>query len=265
MTKHSFRLQDVTGDARILARSAYGYDWNYFTDDEVVIFGTGDDGQLLWSTADASNNALVLALGDTNQSLHITDVEAKSTDWDVSAETNPTLYIHSNTTPATDYLAIGRHDGTTGYIDMVGGTTLAMQISGSTVASITSTSVTVNGSLTSSASIRGVGYSTGAGGTITQQTGKSTGVTLNKATGQITMNGEALAASTTISFTLTCSAIAATDIVLLNHISGGTAGAYTLNAQAGSGSALINVRNVTSGGLSEAIVIAFAVVKAVTS
>lgn len=111
----------------------------------------------------------------------------------------------------------------------------------------------------------GIGYATGAGGTVTQATNKSTGVTLNKITGQITMNNAALAAATIVSFTLTNTTIASGDVLVLNHISGGTAGAYTLNAQSGSGTASINVRNATAGSLSEAIVIAFAVIKAVTS
>lgn len=111
----------------------------------------------------------------------------------------------------------------------------------------------------------GVGYATGAGGTVTQATAKNTGVTLNKITGQITMNNGSLAASSIVSFVLTNSCIAAGDVLVLNHISGGTAGSYTLNAQSANGSATINIRNNTAGALAEAIVIAFAVIKAVTS
>ena len=106
------------------------------------------------------------------------------------------------------------------------------------------------------------GYIAGEGGTVAQSSSKSTAVTLNKRCGQITMNGAALAAATTVSFTLTNSTIAATDLLVLNHVSGGTAGSYLLNAQAAAGSASINVRNITAGSLSEAIVIGFAVVKA---
>ena len=109
------------------------------------------------------------------------------------------------------------------------------------------------------------GYVAGEGGTVTQATRKSTGVTLSKKCGQITMNAAALAADTTVTFTLTNTEVVATDIIILNHVSGGTAGAYLLNAQAGSGSASINVRNITSGSLSEAIVIGFAIIKAVVS
>jgi len=107
------------------------------------------------------------------------------------------------------------------------------------------------------------GYVTGDGGAVTQATSKSTGVALSKKCGQITLNGAALAADTTVSFTLTNTTVAATDIIVLNHVSGGTAGSYLLNAQAAAGSVSINVRNITSGSLSEAIVIGFAVVKAV--
>jgi hypothetical protein len=109
------------------------------------------------------------------------------------------------------------------------------------------------------------GYVAGEGGTVTQATSKSTGVTLSKKCGQITMNAAALAANTTVTFTLTNTEIVATDIIILNHVSGGTAGSYLLNAQAGSGSASINVRNITGGSLSEAIVIGFAIIKAVVS
>lgn len=109
------------------------------------------------------------------------------------------------------------------------------------------------------------GYVTGEGGTVTQATSKSTGVTLNKKCGQITMNNAALGADTTVSFTLTNSTIAATDLLVLNHVSGGTTGSYLLNAQAGAGTASINVRNITAGSLSEAIVIGYAVIKAVTA
>jgi hypothetical protein len=109
------------------------------------------------------------------------------------------------------------------------------------------------------------GYATGSGGTVTQATSKATGVTLSKPTGQITLDAAALAASTTVSFTLTNTVIEAGDILIMNHISGGTAGSYLLNAQSAAGSASINVRNISLGSLSEAIVIAFAVIKAVAA
>ena len=116
------------------------------------------------------------------------------------------------------------------------------------------------GNLGYNATTGAFGYLNGTGA-ITQATNKATGVTLNSPSGQITLNGDALAADTTVSFTLTNSSITANDVLILNHISAGTAGSYLLNAQAAAGSASINVRNITAGSLSEAIVIGFAVIQ----
>jgi hypothetical protein len=116
------------------------------------------------------------------------------------------------------------------------------------------------GNLGYNATTGAFGYLNGTGA-ITQATNKATGVTLNSPSGQITLNGDALAADTTVSFTLTNSSITANDVLILNHISAGTAGSYLLNAQAAAGSAIINVRNITAGSLSEAIVIGFAVIQ----
>ncbi len=129
----------------------------------------------------------------------------------------------------------------------------------------TGTSLAVTGLLKSSSATAGVGYATGAGGTVTQATSKSTGATLSKASGQVTMHNAALAADTIVSFVLTNTAIAATDVLVLNHVSGGTVGSYTLNAQCAAGSATINVRNNTAGSLGEAIVFTFVLIKGVTS
>lgn len=109
------------------------------------------------------------------------------------------------------------------------------------------------------------GYGAGAGGTVTQATNKSTGVTLDTRCGQVTMNNAQLDAATAVSFTLTNSQIAATDLLIINHVSGGTTGAYLFGARAAAGSATVTVRNVSAGNLSEALVLGFAVIKASTT
>jgi hypothetical protein len=111
-----------------------------------------------------------------------------------------------------------------------------------------------------------IGYTTGAGGTVTQQTNKSTGVTINEPSGQITMNNAALAPSAVVTFTVTNSHIATTDVVLLSIDSGATAGAYLVQVSAvGAGTCNITLRNLTAGSLSEAIVLNFVVIKAATT
>jgi hypothetical protein len=122
------------------------------------------------------------------------------------------------------------------------------------------------GALTSSTPIGGVGYTTGAGGTVTQATNKSTSVTLNRPVGQITMNNAALGAGGIVGFGLTNSQIAVGDLVYAQHVSGGTGGSYRVAVdQVGAGSCSIRVTNISGGSLSEAIVLGFAVIKGVTS
>jgi hypothetical protein len=109
-----------------------------------------------------------------------------------------------------------------------------------------------------------VGYSTGTGGAVTQATDKSTGVTLNRRCGRITMNNASLAAAAEVSFTLTNSTIAATDVVYTCIASGATAGAYNVQVDAvANGSCRISVGNMSSGSLDEAIVLNFVVIKSV--
>jgi hypothetical protein len=104
------------------------------------------------------------------------------------------------------------------------------------------------------------------GGTVTQDTSKSTAVELNANSGQITMNGAALAGAAEVSFTLTNSQIAATDVVVVNHGSVTTTGAYLVGVSAvASGSCSITVANLTGGALSEPIVLNFVVIKGASS
>lgn len=106
-----------------------------------------------------------------------------------------------------------------------------------------------------------LGYTAEASGTVTQATSKSTGVTLNKSAGQITMNNAALASATNVTFTLTNSSITAKDVVVLSVAAGATAGAYNCWVSGkGTGTCSITVRNISGSSLSEAVVINFAVI-----
>jgi len=122
------------------------------------------------------------------------------------------------------------------------------------------------GSLKSAGATAGIGYATGAGGTVTQATSKSAAVTLHKVCGEIVMNAAALAANTTVGFTLLNSAIAAADLVAVAIKSGATANSYTVTVTAvAAGSCRIELHNTSGGSLSEAVVLSFVVIKGVTS
>jgi hypothetical protein len=106
-----------------------------------------------------------------------------------------------------------------------------------------------------------MGYTSAAQGTVTQLTDKSTGVTLNKSMGRITMNNAALAGNTAVTFTLTNSTISANDAIIVNVSGGGTAAAYTTYISSmTAGSAAITLRNLTGGSLSEAVIINYSII-----
>ena len=132
---------------------------------------------------------------------------------------------------------------TSGTVSVTGNVTVA----GTTGVSLTSTGT--------------VGYGAGAGGTIAQSGNKTQTVILNKPSGEITMQNTSLAAATAVSFTLTNSTIAARDLLLINLVGGGTAGAYFYGSNCTTGSAVITVRNLTAGPLSESLVLRYAVIK----
>ena len=101
------------------------------------------------------------------------------------------------------------------------------------------------------------------GGTVIQGTDKTTGVTLNTHTGQITMNAASLAAAAEVVFVVTNSKVAAPDVVIINH---GSVGAsdddYFVGIGAiSAGSFSVVVSNLSGGSLSEAIVLNFVIIK----
>lgn len=106
-----------------------------------------------------------------------------------------------------------------------------------------------------------IGFSASSYGTVTQGTSKTTAVTVNAKSGQITMHNASLASLATVQFTCTNSAISATDVVVVSVGTGGTAGAYQAHCiTVGAGTSVFRVSNVSGGALSEAVTINFAVI-----
>lgn len=123
--------------------------------------------------------------------------------------------------------------------------------------------------LTSSSPSAGIGYSTGAGASVTQITNRATGVTCNGICGKITTDSTSLAAEASAVFVVTNSSVAIGDVVVCSIRSGSVA----LNTQvevsavaAGSFSISVINNNVASGTAETgAIVINFVVLKAVSA
>jgi hypothetical protein len=105
-----------------------------------------------------------------------------------------------------------------------------------------------------------IGYATGSGGVVIQSSSRTTGVTLNKPSGLITLFSTTMANTTSNTFVLTNSTIAANDFILLNHFSGGTLGNYTFASNTSAGQANVTIRSVATVA-AEAPVIQFVVIK----
>lgn len=111
----------------------------------------------------------------------------------------------------------------------------------------------------------GIGYGAGAGGTVTQSTSKSTGVTVNKPVGQITMNAASLAAGATVSFPVSNSFCAINDLLIVTHATISAEINYSLNYRVGSGFFSVSIKNISAGALAEAVVLNFAIIKGVAA
>jgi len=153
-----------------------------------------------------------------------------------------------------------------GTVTSVGVSSSSLTVSGSPVVAagtivIDLPSTIAVGNVTAN-STGGIGYATGAGGTITQATSRTTGVTINKTTGAITLVSAAGSVSWQ-SFTVTNSTVAATDVVIVNQKSGTDLYMiHVTNVSAGS----FDITFATTGGTTtEQPVFNFAVIKGVTS
>ena len=113
-----------------------------------------------------------------------------------------------------------------------------------------------------------MGYPTGTGGTVTQATSRTTGVTLNKITGEIVLFAVGIAGHEADEFVLTNSTIEANDVIMLCIKNGGSLAAGTRKYYVtqvhtvSAGSCTISVGNIDNGAItSESPTLQFVVLK----
>jgi len=143
----------------------------------------------------------------------------------------------------------------------VDSTTGAVTTTATIGAATSVTTLTATGAITSTGT-GGVGYATGAGGAVTQGTSRTTGVTLNKRCGAITMF-TAAGSATAASFAVTNSTVGANDVIILNQASG--TNLYVLLVTAVSAGSFTVTFYTTGGTTSDAPVINFAVIDGVAA
>jgi hypothetical protein len=112
-----------------------------------------------------------------------------------------------------------------------------------------------------------IGYTAGVGGAVTQINTKSTSVTLNKISGQITTHTESLGGNTTVIFDVLNTTVSQTDTIIINMKSSGThLGDYQCwIASIGNNTFTVALRNMSGSVYAEAVTMNFAVIKAVAA
>jgi hypothetical protein len=178
----------------------------------------------------------------------------------------PSTGVTAIYTDATTKRLASKNDAGTvsDYVDLTSTQTLAGKtFTTPNIGAATGTSLAVTaGITTSSATSAGIGYATGSGGAVTQLTSRTTGVTLSKLNGAITLF-TAAGSATYQSFTVTNTAVAVTDNIIISQKSGtDTYIVLVTNISAGS----FKVTFATTGGTtSEAPVFVFSVIKGVVA
>lgn len=205
----------------------------------------------------------------------VTSASASALTVGPSGATNPTLKVDGSTASAATGLQVksaaaaaglalsvissGTNENLT--LDAKGSGTITL--GGTSTGNIVATRAIAGAlGITSAGATAGIGYATGAGGAVTQITSRTTGVTINKVSGAITLVSAA-GSTTPASFTVTNSAVAATDVVLVSQKSG--TDKYDVSVSAvGAGSFEITF-NTKSGTTTESPVFNFVVIKAVAA
>jgi hypothetical protein len=225
-------------------------------------FKTGTGAGTTAMTIDASQN---VGFGTTTP---YTSGGSKGVE--IASSIQPGLILNNTAASGHRYITFSNTDGGFGNYDITDSVFVNTYAPGASGYHIFNTNgvermrINASGNVTVT-SVAGLGYGTGAGGTVTQTTNKATAVVLNKPTGQITMSNAALAANTAVAFVVSNTILTSSDIVIVNA-AGGIGGSYRVEAyNPTAGAFVIRVTNITGGSLSEALILNFAVIKGATS
>jgi hypothetical protein len=248
-------LPDATGTVGLVAGSSGNLVWN----------NAGAYAGAVNSTVDSSGNITIggRLINSVNAALSATGIAgvpvAVTGTWittgGTATTTKPTVLIEPTGTTSTGWSTAGTGIGVNAPSGFAGN--LAdLQVNGTRRFRIGSDGATVI------SGAGGLGYATGSGGAVTQTTGRTTGVTLNKTNGAITLVSAA-GSTTWTTFTVTNSTVVATDVIKICQKSGTDLyQIFVTNVAAGS----FKITFATTGGTTtEQPVFNFAVIKSVTA
>ena len=107
-----------------------------------------------------------------------------------------------------------------------------------------------------------LGYTAGAGGTVTQATSKGTTVTLNKLSGKVLTHAQSIPAGAISAFVFGNNTVGAADCVVVNIGAIANSSNYSVRVgEISAGSFVVTLQNLSAGALAEAVPISFVVIK----
>jgi hypothetical protein len=228
---------------------------------DMFIGGNLNASQLVFTSTGTNNSIFLRPNGtgtvrmDTGGGLRIESGDLLVTSGNVSAGQ---LIFTSTTVNANAYM---RANGS-GFVRVDTGSGFRVESGTLNVTTTGAAAIQSAGGIVSISPSVGIGYATGAGGTVSQGTSRTTAVTLNKTTGAITLFSAA-GSATAASFTVNNTSVAATDTIQLSVKSG--TNKYLVYVTAVAASSFEITFQTTGGTSTDAPVINFVVLKAVTS
>lgn len=210
---------------------------------------TTDNLQLGNSTSVSTASPRILDMGGTYSS---------------TAGANPKLKVYND---GTGVYAFGVSSNSL-EVQVPTGAGMDWWIAGTKKATLNATAFSMTGNLAATGTILStggaVGYATGAGGSVTQATSRTTGVTINKPTGSIQLFSKTTTAGLVESFTVTNSQVAIGDTVNLS-VRTATGIYLCFVTTVAAGSFKVSVYTPAAVGSAEAPIINFAIIKAVNA
>lgn len=211
------------------------------------------------TTLTAASTAQQVFTGSTTQTVLLPVVSTLQLGTKFSFQNNSTGIVTVNSSGGNLVVTLAPGASATIKCILLTGTTAASWLSNT----LARTDVANGGSLTLNTATGGVGYATGAGGAVTQLTSRATAVTLNNPTGAVTLFAAVAVVGTWFSFTVTNSAVAATDVPHVSVKSGTNTYVAVVSAVA-AGSFQISVMSIV-GTASDSPVLNFVVIKGAAS
>jgi len=199
----------------------------------------------------------------------LTAVLTTDTDWvDLTDGGTTTLHTHTSGTASAITVANEATDtscfltfttAATGDLAPKSNSNLAFN---SNTGALTLADITSTGNVLLNTSGKVLGYTSGAGTSVTQLTSKSTSVTIDAAAGRVITHNASLSSGATVGFSVNNSVYTNQDIVMLMITAGATPSDYNIwPVRNTSGVFNIYIKNIGAGSLSEAIEINFILIR----